>query len=189
MGYKNYSAQIARQKYWVNKRYWGEVWQKRKQREALQRGRYDPGCSVPDVSDRFYNTKPKPIPKYIKAYTDDEIELIINFLDKSRDRARNISYNAYQRELERTEHYYNLLTDEHNLRRGPRLRFMDGNDESCRMEISKFKSSCIYGAISAYDGSGFYATAEMVSNIPAEPAAICAGHVRKDFKYICWYNR
>ena len=58
----------------------------------------------------------------------------------------------------------------------------------CRMEISKFKTSCIHGTISSCDGKGFYATSEMVSDIPAEPAAICTGHIRKDFKYICWYS-
>jgi hypothetical protein len=186
---RSYSSQFARKQYWANKRYWSAVWQKRKQKEALQRGRYDPGCSVPDVSPRFYKIAAKPIPKYIQAYSDEELELILHFLNKSRKRARNLSYNAYTREVERTEHYYNLLTDEYNLRRYPRLRFMKEYDEECKMEISKFKSLCIYGKIDSYDGSGYYATAEMISNIPAEPAAICAGHIRTDFKYICWYNK
>ena len=184
----SYSSQVARKQDWTNKRYWSAVWQKRKQREALQRGRYNPAYSAPDVSDRFYKSKPKPIPKYIQAYSNEELELILNFLNKFRERARNISYDAYIREVERTEHYYNLLNDEFNLRKSPRLRFMSNFDMNCRMEISKFKSSCIYGDISSYNGEGFYATAEMISNIPAEPAAICAGHIRKDFKYICWYN-
>ena len=55
----SYSSQVARKQDWTNKRYWSAVWQKRKQREALQRGRYNPGCSVPDVSDRFYRSKSK----------------------------------------------------------------------------------------------------------------------------------
>lgn len=184
----NYSSQVARKQDWANKRYWSAVWQKRKQREALQRGRYNPAYSAPDVSDRFYKSKPKPIPKYIQAYSNEELELILNFLNKFRERARHISNDAYIREVERTEHYYNLLNDEFNLRKSPRLRFMSNFDMNCRIEISKFKSSCIYGDISSYNGYGFYATSEMVSNIPVEPAAICAGHIRKDFKYICWYN-
>ena len=184
----NYSKRLTSNQSWANKRYWSAVWQKRNQKEVLQRGRDIPGCSVPDVSDRFYRSKPKPIPKYIQAYSDEELVLILNFLDKLRGRARHISIDAYTKEVKRTEHYYNLLNDEFNLRKSPRLKFMGDIDMNCRMEISKFKSSCICGAISSYDGEGFYATAEMVSNIPAEPAAICAGHVRKDFKYICWYN-
>ena len=111
MGMGSYSSQVARKQDWANKRYWSAVWQKRKQREALQRGRYNPGCSVLDVSDRFYKSKPKPIPKYIQAYSNEELELILNFLNKFRERARNISYDAYIREVETTEHYYNLLND------------------------------------------------------------------------------
>ena len=184
----SYSSQVARKQDWANKRYWSAVWQKRNQKEALQRGRDIPGRSVPDVSDRFYRSKPKPIPKYVQTYSDEELELILNFLDKLRGRARHISIDAYTKEVERTEHYYNLLNDEFNLRKSPRLKFMGDFDMTCRMLISEFKSSCICGVISSYDGEGFYATAEMVSNIPAEPAAICAGHIRKDFKYVCWYN-
>ena len=183
----SYSNRLTSKQSW-DKRYWSAVWQKRKQKEALQRGRYDPGCSVPDVSDRFYRSKPKSIPKYIQAYSNEELELILNFLEKFRERARNISYDAYIKEVERTEHYYNLLNDEFNLRKSPRLRFMSDLDMDCRMEISKFKTSCIHGTISSCDGKGFYATSEVVSDIPAEPAAICTGHIRKDFKYICWYS-
>lgn len=80
----NYSKRLTNNQSWANKRYWSAVWQKRNQKEALQRGRDIPGCSVPDVSDRFYRSKPKPIPKYIQAYSDEELELILNFLDKLR---------------------------------------------------------------------------------------------------------
>ena len=48
----SYSNRLTSKQSW-DKRYWSAVWQKRKQKEALQRGRYDPGCSVPDVSDRI----------------------------------------------------------------------------------------------------------------------------------------
>ena len=184
----NYSNRLTSKQSWSNKKYWSAVCQKRNHKEALQCGRDIPGCSVPDVSDRFYRSKPKPIPKYIQVYSDEELVLILNFLDKLRGRARHISIDAYTKEVERTEHYYNLLNDEFNLRKSPRLRFMSDFDMDCRMEISEFKSSCICGTISYYDGKGFYATSEMVSDIPAEPAAICAGHIRKDFKYICWYS-
>ena len=54
----SYSNRLTSKQGW-DKRYWSTVWQKRKQREALQRGRYNPGCSVPDVSDRFYRSKSK----------------------------------------------------------------------------------------------------------------------------------
>ena len=86
----SYSNRLTSKQSW-DKRYWSAVWQKRKQKEALQRGRYDPGCSVPDVSDRFYRSKPKSIPKYIQAYSNEELELILNFLEKFKQRARNIS--------------------------------------------------------------------------------------------------
>lgn len=183
--YKN--SDTSHTKYFARSYYWKKVWEKRKQKEAVERGRYDPGRSLPDVN--LFHPKPKPIPKYIKAYTDDELLLIINFLDKSRTRARELSYQAYTREVERTEHYYDLLIDEHNIRRLPKLKFMNKHDEECRMEISKFKSSCFFNAITCYDGTGLYATYDMVSDIPAVPAAFNAGHVRKDFKYVCWYNR
>lgn len=186
---RNHGNPEARRRYWANVNYWKKVWEYRKQKEALSRGRYAPDRSVPNVRACYRSKKGSPIPKYVKAYTDDELELILNFLNKFREKARNLSYEAYTAEVERTEHYYNLIVDEINLRKEPRLRWMSKLDRECRMEISKFKSSCYCSAITNYDGDGVYATADMISDIPADPAAFNIGHIRTDFKYVCWYNK
>jgi len=39
------------------------------------------------------------------------------------------------------------------------------------------------------DGSGYYATATQVSDIGISPSDIVARVYRKDFDYVCWYNK
>lgn len=63
-------------------------------------------------------------------------------------------------------------------------------DNECRMPIDYFIEMCKTGYVSNYDGSGCYATEkEVARGIDANPRAFYDGYVRKDFDYVCWYNK
>ena len=67
---------------------------------------------------------------------------------------------------------------------------MDARDKKhCRVPIKEFEAWCKTGYVSNYDGTGYYATENDVSNIYASPRAIYEGYIRKDFDYVCWYNK
>ena len=56
------------------------------------------------------------------------------------------------------------------------------------MTLDEFKemAGCFF---SDYDGSGYYATDKMISDIPCVPSEICEGYIRKDFSHVMWYNK
>lgn len=62
-------------------------------------------------------------------------------------------------------------------------------DKECLMLIEDFKRSCKLGCIIYSNGFGRYATDTHVTNLTANPRAFKEGHIRPDFKYVCWYNK
>lgn len=79
---------------------------------------------------------------------------------------------------------------EYKLIKTPKLCDMDDLDRKCRIPFKEFEKYCKIGPLfSDYDGSGYYATKNQVSDIGISPSDICAGVYRKDFEYICWYNK
>ena len=58
-----------------------------------------------------------------------------------------------------------------------------------KFELEKFVDCCDFGGFCDSDGEGYYATEDQESTIPAIPSEIVAGYVRKDFKYVIWYNK
>ena len=75
----------------------------------------------------------------------------------------------------------NMITDEYELH--DHLNFGE------LMPLEKFIGYCKAGGFCDSDGEGYYATKDKESTIHAVPSQICAGYVRKDFKYVKWYNR
>lgn len=67
--------------------------------------------------------------------------------------------------------------------------FRDLEKERCLVPIEEFKEWCKTGCVTNYDGDGVYATENEVSDIDASPRAFYEGYIRKDFKYVCWYNK
>lgn len=63
-------------------------------------------------------------------------------------------------------------------------------DYGDHITIKKFKSWFNSGSISDYDGVGYYATKDKMSRIPIDLTHILFdGKLRKDFKYVVWFNK
>lgn len=75
----------------------------------------------------------------------------------------------------------NMITDEYELH--DHLEFGE------LMPLEEFIGCCEVGGFCDSDGEGYYATKDKESSIRAVPSQICAGYVRKDFKYVKWYNK
>lgn len=85
---------------------------------------------------------------------------------------------------------YEKLYREYKLIKTPTLREMDDLDKKCHMKFKEFEKYCKIGPMfTDYDGSGYYATKDKVSDIGISPSDIVKGIYRKDFDYICWYNK
>jgi len=80
---------------------------------------------------------------------------------------------------------YVLKIDKNDIKFEP----MNDVDRKCLMTIKEFKSCCKMDAITSWDGDGCYATKDETTDLPAEPEAFKQGYIRKDFKYVCWYNK
>ena len=57
------------------------------------------------------------------------------------------------------------------------------------MTMNDFIKDCKDGYFTDDDGIGAYATEDKVSNIEIYPSDVISGFVRKDFKYVVWYNK
>lgn len=69
-------------------------------------------------------------------------------------------------------------------------RPMDELDKECKIPIAEYTEMCKTGYVSNYDGHGVYATeTETASWLYANPRAFYEGYIRKDFDYVCWYNK
>ena len=85
---------------------------------------------------------------------------------------------------------YTKLYREYKLIRIPVLRDMNDLDKQCHMKFKEFERYCKIGPLfSDYDASGVYATKDKVSDIGISPSDIVSGVYRKDFEYVCWYNK
>ena len=69
------------------------------------------------------------------------------------------------------------------------LEDMSSLDKECRMPMADFVACCKEGALCNSDGFGSYATANQVSTIAVSPSDVVANKYRKDFDYVCWYNK
>ena len=76
---------------------------------------------------------------------------------------------------------YHMIQDDYELHDIP--------DFGDKFVLEKFVDCCKYGGFINNDGYGYYATEDQESTIPAIPSEIVAGYVRKDFKYVVWYNK
>ena len=82
------------------------------------------------------------------------------------------------------------LYREYKLVKTPIMSPQDKLDKECLMKFKDFKQGCEIGPMfTDYDGDGRYATKDEVSDIYVNPSDITSGIYRKDFDYICWYNK
>lgn len=66
----------------------------------------------------------------------------------------------------------------------------DDLDRECQVPLNAFIEWCKCGMVTSYDGHGVYADKDKVySWFYARPWDICHGYIRKDFEYVCWYNK
>lgn len=86
------------------------------------------------------------------------------------------------KELIETNREYKLVQDY-------TLEDMTELDKECHMAFNKFVDACKDYVLCNSDGSGYYATKTQVSHIPINPSDIIANKYRKDFDYVCWYNK
>ena len=76
---------------------------------------------------------------------------------------------------------FHMLNDQYELHDNPGI--------GTRMTVQHFMECCEVGGFINSDGEGYYATELQESDIPANPAEIVLGFVRKDFPYVVWYNK
>jgi len=85
---------------------------------------------------------------------------------------------------------YTKLNREYKLVKTPVMSPQSKLDKECLMKFKDFEQGCKIGPLfTDYDGDGCYATKDEVSNIGISPSDIVKGVYRKDFDYICWYNK
>jgi hypothetical protein len=57
------------------------------------------------------------------------------------------------------------------------------------MTLEDFKEQCEQHAFIDYDGSGYYAFADSVTRIRANPSDFAQGKVRAGFTHVMWFNK
>lgn len=66
----------------------------------------------------------------------------------------------------------------------------DALDTKCQMPLDEFISACKEGAIMNSDGFGVYADKDKVyRGFEVSPWEIVNGFIRRDFEFVCWYNK
>lgn len=121
-----------------------------------------------------------------KAKLDELDKEVIEIWHKSFD--REDGWDWYRNHPKTKE--FEKLYREYKLIKTPTLNDMDDLDKQCRMSFKDFEEGCKVGPFfSDYDGTGRYATKDKVSDIGISPSDIVKGVYRKDFDYICWYNK
>lgn len=132
----------------------------------------------------------------IETMTKDELKQRLDKLNKEVEQAWNDSFkieNPNAAWLWYCEHMavkeYQDVNREYKLVCDYELSDMDELDRKCRMTIEEFIDDVNSGFIYDDDGTGMYATEDKVSTVHIAPSDIRANKYRKDFNYICWYNK
>ena len=137
------------------------------------------------------------IEKYLKfsiAEISKKIKKNDKILKKLWENSRGLSWDDYEKECKpywevnyclRTAKIM-LIPHEEIIKQ---LKPMSDLDVQCRVPIEEFEAWCGTGYVTSYDGNGVYATENETTNLNANPMAFKDGYIRKDFKYVCWYNK
>ena len=133
--------------------------------------------------------KVKEYSKLTLEQIDEKIKKNEEILNKIWDEDDGSSYDAYRKKCQPYWDDNDTLYMVKSMKEEPIMEHMSDLDKRCRMDIDRFKEDCECGGFVDSDGIGYYATEDMVSNIEAIPSAFAAGHIRPDFKYVCWYNK
>lgn len=128
--------------------------------------------------------------------TEQEYEVKLKELKKQVD---EVYYKSFDKPLEEGWNWYcnhpltkeyEKLYREYKVIKVPKLNPQNELDKECLMSFKEFEKWCKVGPIfTDYDGSGVYATKDKVSDIYIIPSDIISGIFRKDFDYVCWYNK
>lgn len=136
------------------------------------------------------------IEKYLKlplAKINKKIEKNSKILDKLWREDRSVSWEEYEKKCKPYwEEAHCLYTAEAMLIPMDSVTFKPMEEQekkNCLVPIEEFEAWCKTGFVSNYDGDGVYATENETSDINASPRAFYEGYIRKDFKYVCWYNK
>jgi len=62
-------------------------------------------------------------------------------------------------------------------------------DYGDKMTLKIFIESCKDGSLIDYDGHGYYAFKNKMSNIMVHPSDITSGKILRDFTHVVWFNK
>ena len=101
------------------------------------------------------------------------------------------SFNEYQRAVYETAEYseYYKWEVQERLNRKPALRIADEWDLECQYKLSEFLELVKCGAITDYDGNGYYGNETEVSDVFIDIDQMREGSYRTDFSHVFWYNK
>ena len=122
-----------------------------------------------------------------KKELEDKVEILKEKVDEIMEQSFNMKdgWKWFQNHPT-TKEYWRTLA-EYRLVQDYTLRPFD---KSCGSHMKLEEFICAAGTFfSDYDGSGYYATENEISNIACIPSDICNGYVRKDFTHVVWYNK
>lgn len=78
---------------------------------------------------------------------------------------------------------------EKQMRKKAKYEPWDKFHKSCKMDLKEFVEACKDGCFIDYDGYGVYADDYGYTSIYISPSDVTRGHYRKDFQYVCWFNK
>jgi hypothetical protein len=55
--------------------------------------------------------------------------------------------------------------------------------------LKEFEQDCKSGMLIDYDGTGYYAFKDEMSDKPANPSYFKAGDIDRDFTHVMWFNK
>lgn len=97
------------------------------------------------------------------------------------------SYTEWLRTMEPEQSQINELNAKMKLIKAP--EFEEIPDYGDCMTIGDFIECCKDGNFIDYDGFGYYATEDKMTDICVYPSEIMSGVYRKDFPKVVWFNR
>lgn len=65
----------------------------------------------------------------------------------------------------------------------------DDFHKECKMTLKEFIECVKYGLFIDYDGYGVYATEKGYTDIIIRPSDVHNSRYKKEYPYICWFNR
>lgn len=132
-------------------------------------------------------------------YTSKTVEEIKQLIKKNDDELQKIwdedDGNSWEKYKRKCRPYWNdnkelyvaesLIMSKEKILLTP----MSELDRDCQVPMEEFIEWCKYGYVTSYDGIGYYATKDEISDLSVDPEAFAEGYIRKDFTHVCWFNK